>query len=240
MVLMTALSGAVQAEEGASASSSAAEAASSLSASSAAQTDAQDKTDGILGKEAEGENIAAVIVENASGQNITWVSVIDDMTDLPIEGYLAAGETFADGEKRMLYYDFKPAEDEAKRRTEAAGEGAEEVRPAYQLRINTEDGTRYDLHDFAFADMEECRIEMEDGVAYLVYTSKESGETVSTKDAEKARKEAEQAAQEQAAQQAYVEPVYQEPVYQAPVYQEPAPVIDAGGGDQCITDGLTW
>ena len=202
---------------------------------------AEEKIDKILGKKAEGEHILHVIVENASGGNIVSVSVIDDMTDLPIEEYLADGEVFADGEKRILYYDEQPAEEEAARRNAEAQEGTPEIRPAYLLRIAMEDGSGYDLHGFTFEDMKEGRIEVADGVAYMVYTSVETGEKVETKEAELAEK----ARREEEQQQAYVEPVYEQPVYQEPIYQEPvyeapAPVYDAGAGDQCIGDGLTW
>ena len=235
MAVLTVMAGPAAAEEAASSSQPA-------PAETAAQeaAPAEEKIDKILGKKAEGEGIVHVIVENASGGNIVSVSVIDDMTDLPIEEYLADGETFADGEKRILYYDKQPAEEEAARRNAAAEEGTPEIRPAYLLRIAYEDGTRYDLHGFTFEDMKEGRIEQADGVAYMVYNSVETGEKVVTKEAELAEK-----ARREEEQQAYVEPVYQEPVYQEPVYQEPvyeapAPVVDTGAGDQCIGDGLTW
>lgn len=206
-----------------------------------------------IGQKTEDETWVHVILENAAGTDIVQVSVLDDMTDLPIEMLLQEGDVFAAGEKRILYYDPKPAEEEAARRNAEAAEGTAEVTPAYTLRITDAGGQVYDLHGFTFADMKEGHIRLEEGVAYLTYISQETGQEVNTKEAElaeKARREAEQAAGQDAAYQepVYQEPVYQEPVYQEPVYQEPAnpepvyeaPVVDAGGDDQCIADGLTY
>lgn len=69
------------------------------------------------------------------------------------------------------------------------------------MRITTSDGMTYELHQLNLADIKDASICLEGDIAYLEYTSVNTGEVVSTLDAEKAYRE-QKAAEEAAAAQA--------------------------------------
>lgn len=63
------------------------------------------------------------------------------------------------------------------------------VEPRTDIQITTADGMTYDLHQLNLEDIKDATFKIENGTAYLVYTSIASGEEVNTLDAELAYQE---------------------------------------------------
>lgn len=190
-----------------------------------------------------------VSMKNLTGKNITGFSVKQTEAAEYPASMLGENDPFAVSEERTLYYN------------PGAQENQQEVSGAvYDVSLTFEDGSVLELHAFPFGDVEVCEIHLEDGVAYVTYTSTSTQEAVSTKESELYIAESAAAAetyvepsydqqgyvdysyQEPAYQEpAYQEPVYQEPVYQEPVYQEPVYTDPGmGGGDGCLQGGLVY
>lgn len=151
-----------------------------------------------IGTPAEGEGVYAIKLTNATDMQITGVEVARSDTSDFSENLLEDDDVYAVDETRMFYYDT----------TEIDGDStnAAEI-PAYTVQLTFEGDMVAQLHAFPFEEMEtgEIRFDADADVAYLVYTSVESGEEVNTKDAETLyieQEQAEQAAAEQAAAQA--------------------------------------
>lgn len=116
----------------------------------------------------------------------------------------------------------------------------------YQVQITLADGTVYELSSLGMDDIDQnAELCLEDDVVFVKYTSKASGDTVSTKEQEvaaKAQKDAE-SQEEVASEPAPVEEVQQEaPAQQsAPAASEPqqAPVeqIPEQTTEGCLTEG---
>ena len=158
--------------------------------------------------------IYQVTLENKTGQNITGLAIKDSSMNRYSDNKLTE-DTFAKDEKRILVYDATKAEAEADGKSES--DGSEDAAKAqYDIQLTFSDGEKLVLTDVPFTDMEEGQICLEDDVAFLKYTSKETGEEISTKDAELKLKEAadqkaaeaaeaKQKAEEEAAAQAAAE-----------------------------------
>ena len=151
-----------------------------------------------IGTPAEGEGVYAIKLTNATDMQITGVEVARSDTSDFSENLLEDDDVYAVDETRMFYYDT----------TEIDGDStnAAEI-PAYTVQLTFEGDMVAQLHAFPFEEMEtgEIRFDADADVAYLEYTSVESGEEVNTKDAETLyieQEQAEQAAAEQAAAQA--------------------------------------
>lgn len=78
------------------------------------------------------------------------------------------------------------------------------IEPRMDIQITTADGMTYELHQLNASDIKDAALKIENGTAYLVYTSIESGQEVNTLEAELAYQEQARAAAEAeaAAQQA--------------------------------------
>lgn len=167
-----------------------------------------------IGDPAEGDTVFAVHLINATGQSITGVSIKEDSQENFSDNLLGENDAFLEKEERILYYNTADSSEEA-------GDAADAT---YTVLLTFEEGTTAELHQFPFGDMESGQIKSEDAVAFLVYTSLESGTEISTKEDElnlieeiAAQKEAEEqqrAAEEAAAQQ------NQANNYEAPAYEE--------------------
>lgn len=130
------------------------------------------------------------------------------------------------------------------------GTGEKAINITYNVQITLADGKIFELSSMGFDDMKErgeVTLCYEEEVGYIKYTSKTSGDEVSTKEQElgvKAQKAAQEAAaaaaaaatqetpaaesqvetySEQPAEQTqtYEEPAYEEPTYEEPVSEEP-------------------
>lgn len=145
-----------------------------------------------IGTKAEGAY--EVQLTNATGQDITAVTLKSSSEENYPDTMLAEGDSFKNEEIRNLYY--KPSE-EAAQSTET--EDGKELPAEYTMKITLADNTELELHAFPFEDMKKGEIKVQDGLAYLTYTKDDS--EVSTLEAEKAvkeQKEAEAAAKAQA------------------------------------------
>ena len=133
--------------------------------------------------------------------------------------------------------------------TEGVGEKDIALNVVYQVQITLADGTVYELSSLGMDDIDQnAELCLEDDVVFVKYTSKASGDTVSTKEQEvaaKAQKDAE-SQEEVASEPAPVEEVQQEapaqPAQQsAPAASEPqqAPVeqIPEQTTEGCLTEG---
>ncbi|MEE3420832.1 MAG: hypothetical protein VZR02_07000 [Lachnospiraceae bacterium] len=143
-----------------------------------------------IGTVANTDTILTVRLVNATGKNITGLTVNNGAN------LLAEGDPFAVNEKRVLYYD--SAEDIVA----AAGNVV-----VYNMHVTFEDGTSYDLNSFPFGDTDEAEICLSDTAAYIRFTSKSQSQEISTQGTEEAivaaaAAEAEAAAKAEAEQKA--------------------------------------
>lgn len=119
---------------------------------------------------------------NATGQDITAFSVKSSGDAAYPENMLKDSDKFTVEEEREVYY---TPSDAAK--TTATADG-KEIPVEYLVQITVADGKVYELHAFPFEDMKEGELKLEEGIAYLTYSSVSTKEEVSTLDAEKAVK----------------------------------------------------
>lgn len=227
--------------------------------------DTQEEELKVIGKES--DKGFQVKLTNKTGMDILGVSVKEMEEEEYPDNFLEEEDVFQAEEERILYYDPDADQDEEEA---ADGENAEEpaeneklLTPGYDIELTFEEDKKLVLHAFPFEDLEEAEIYLEDEVAFIKYTSKESEEELSTKEAELAILDSETQQYEEPAYEepayeepsyeepayqepAYQEPVYQEPVYQEPVYQEPAVQEPAyqepvqGGEGSCLEGGLLY
>lgn len=165
-----------------------------------------------IGEEA--ENGYSVILTNLTGQDIVSVRVYDSVSDEYSDNLLLEEDAYASMEQRILFYDDK---------TEENYDGADDeklISVGYDIEITLADDSVYVLHGFPFGTIEEGSIYVEDDVAFVEY------DDYSTKDAELAIKEAENAAnnvvqpKQNTTQQQISEPT--EPSAPAPVESSPS------------------
>lgn len=181
-----------------------------------------------IGDAAEGDAVFAVHLTNATGQSITGVSIKEDSQENFSDNLLDENDAFLDQEERILYFDT----------ADSLAESSGAADTSYTILLTFEAGTTAELHQFPFGDMESGQIKFEDAVAFLVYTSLESGTEINTKEeelnlieeiaAQKAKEAEEQqrAAEEAAAQQNeannYEAPAYEEVPEQVPENDAPS------------------
>lgn len=140
-----------------------------------------------------------VLLNNRTGQGITGLKVGTDQTIGNAKNLLEGAAVYANEEQVELFYKPEASAD-------AAGSGEKALTPAYLLHFRLQDGTEHTLHAFPFGDIEEGSIRMQDGVAYLSYLSKSTGDAIETLDSEKAViDQAKEAAEKAAAEAAEAE-----------------------------------
>ena len=177
-----------------------------------------------------------VLLKNSTGQDITALTVkTSDKTEYPAS-MMKSGETLKNGKTAELYY--TPEKAAADTAAQAANTD-KLVNITYNVQVTLADGNVVELSSFGFEDIkEEAELCYEEGVGYIKYASKASGDPVTTKEQElgaKAQRDAaaqaaaaaQQVAQDAAAQQAAQDAAVQqapEPTYTEPVYTEPEPV----------------
>ncbi len=200
----------------------------------------------LIGKETQGESVRHLKITNLTGQDITGFAVTFGEA-AENENLLPGGETFANGETRVLWYDTEAAV----KALEAEAKADDPVTtPEYKVVLTLKDGTTQELHAFPMDDAEACEIRLQEDLAYLVYTSVSTKENVNTHDAEQAARDlaAEQAAAEEEAarQQAAAEEAARqqaaaaEAARQAQQQQQSQPAPADEPDDGCVDDGLTW
>lgn len=128
------------------------------------------------------KNGYSAVLTNLTGQDIVSVRIYDSVSGEYCDNLLAENDVFTSNEQRILYYEDKSLnEDEG-----AADEKLISV--GYDIEIILSDESNYVLHGFPFEAIEEGLIFVEDEVAFIEYDG------YSTKDAELAIREAEEAA----------------------------------------------
>ena len=166
----------------------------------ATETETETETEppmAVIGVEAEGENVFAVVLKNSTGKDIKVFSVKDPSLEEYPDSMLPDGEVFADGEERILYYDA----DSAVKAAAEAGEGADPEQKAvnidYRIQIVFDDDEEAELHGFPFGDADEAEICASETDVFVKYTSTATGEEVSTEALEADIREKEEAASQQ-------------------------------------------
>lgn len=206
----------------------------------------------------------AILLKNGTGQDITAITVkTSDKAEYPAS-MMKSGETLKNGKTAKFFYTPEKTGDSAK----GASDTDKLVNITYNMQVTLADGSVIELSSFGFEDIkEEAELCYEESVGYIKYTSKTSGDSVSTKeqelgakaqrDAAAAAQQTEQATADQQAQQntappemeSYAEPEYTEPVYTdpgytdpgytEPVYTEPpAEQVPEQGTEGCLGDGV--
>ena len=192
----------------------------------------------------EGEQAFKVIFENSTGQDITGITIKPSDEKKYPDNMIAAGEDpIKIDEKFQLFY--TPAD------TGENSESAEQVQTdpddpntavefesLYDIKVTFADNSDLKLYDFSFNDIEEAKLLLSDGVLYIEYTSKSTGELVNTKEAQlaekenqdkkKADKEAKKKAAEEEARQA-------EKAEKATPEEKPAQ-----NSDECLDENIDW
>ena len=137
-----------------------------------------DKDLKVLGTESDAETTFKVRLENGTGQNIIRLAVRVRSDGRDTAEYMSEEEPFQEDEKVVLYYDASEAIAEAKRDGDI---------PEYQIRFTTADGEYYVIHDFPFGEIEEAKLVLGSGFAYITYVKMPENEEVSTEEAERQR-----------------------------------------------------
>lgn len=200
-----------------------------------------------------------ILLKNSTGQDITGIAVkTSDKAEYPAN-MMKTEEVLKQGDTAELFYT-----------PEAAAESADvsstdkAVNIVYNVQITLADGNIFEISSFGFDDIkDEAELCLEDGVVFVKYVSKTSGDSVTTKEQElgmKAQKEAQEAAAAQAAQEAAAaqaaqdaaaaqnveesypvesyteEPYYNEytPQQEAPAEAAPAEEAPAQGSEDCL------
>lgn len=104
---------------------------------------------------------------NTTGKGIKVFQIKLDSAEEFGKNLLEDGDVFENDETRSLYFE-KPEE------------AAWVENPSYQVRLTFEDDTMAVLHGFPFGDMENTKICMSEGMAYLVYDSISQNASVNT------------------------------------------------------------
>ena len=151
-------------------------------------------------------NISA---KNETGQAITSVALVSPITQEATDSLEQDGDWDNDA-AAQLYIDQTVIEIATSGTVEGDNGTAEEssdivLEPRTTIQFTTADGMTYALHQLNLEDIKDATVKIEDGTAYLVYTSIATGEEVNTLEAELAYqaelKAAEEAAQKQAAEE---------------------------------------
>ena len=191
----------------------------------------------VIGTEAEGAY--DILLKNSIGQDVTGISVKTSDEEAYPANMLASDAVLKNGETAEWFYMPEEAGE-----TEGVGEKDIALNVVYQVQITLADGTVYELSSLGMDDIDQnAELCLEDDVVFVKYTSKASGDTVSTKEQEvaaKAQKDTE-TQEEVVSEPAPVEEVTQEaPVQQsAPAETQQAPVeqIPEQTTEGCLTEG---
>lgn len=183
----------------------------------------------LIGREAEGDYVYSLKLTNRTGADITAVSVKADADEAYPENMLPAGETFAAGEARMLWFDAAAAM-EAAQAANAAHPDEPELWPSFSVQLTFADGTVQELHMLPLGDADACDLFLGDGLVYVIYTSLATQQSVNTQGFEQGLLDALAAAA--------AAPAPQTP---APQYQpQPQQEQPAEQDDACVEDGLVY
>ncbi|MEE8886726.1 MAG: hypothetical protein SOI56_09265 [Eubacteriales bacterium] len=136
-----------------------------------------------LNEKAEGENVFRIFLTNRTGSTITGFAVKKASDSGETSEYsnnlITSGDTFADQQRRTLYFDTMSYLNETN--TASSTSSSEKLTyPDYDVQITLEDGTTYEIHSFPFAQAEEFSICLQDDTAYAEYVDSLDGSTVST------------------------------------------------------------
>ena len=166
----------------------------------ATETETETETEpplAVIGVEAEGENVFAVVLKNSTGKDIKGFSVKDPSLEEYPDSMLPDDEVFLDGEERILYYDADSAVKAAAEAAEGADPEQKAVNIDYRIQIIFDDDEEAELHGFPFGDAEEAEICASETDVFVKYTSTATGEEVSTEELEADIREQEEAASQQ-------------------------------------------
>lgn len=195
---------------------------------------------------------------NGTGQDIKEIQIKSDGWEEFEPNLLGATEVFAKEEMRVLYYTPKVQEnvslnsDEGNTETDTDVLEEKVMTPEYTIQFKAADDQVYTLHQFPFEDIKEgtIKIDSDSNLAYLEYESVLQKSHVSTLEAEKAIKDAEEQAklEAEAAAEAEAEAVETETYdysYESDYsydydYDYGDDYWDDGGDEGCLDDGLTF
>ena len=185
----------------------------------------------LIGDRAAGDSVYVLTLDNKTGKDIKSFTVKAETEEEYPSNMIDEKDPYVKNERRLLYYVPNKVSDVTYGDSEAV------ATVEYTIKIEFTDNKTAELHQFPFGDIDEGEIKLEGDVAYIEYVSKESGDKVSTKEAEKAAAElAAQNATEPVSEvnpeannnidaQYYEEPVYTQPAYVEPVYTQ-APYVE--------------
>jgi hypothetical protein len=145
------------------------------------------------------ENGFEVYLTNNTGKSIVELAIYDTDSDEYSDNLLDEDDEFLDGEERVLYYEDLSLGDESEEESEAeeeydSEEGSDDTAVekllsiGYDIKLVFDDESEYVLHSFPFGEISTGSILIEDDVCFVEY------DDYSTKEAELAIKEAEEAA----------------------------------------------
>lgn len=184
-------------------------------------------------------------ISNETGKEIQEILIKTSEEEDYSENLLSANDIFEIDEERILYY---------------KGDDSGDIE--YDIQIVFKDGDTVELHALSFDDFTECKICLEDEVAFLTYESVSDGTVISTKEAELAI--AEKANSSDSGDYPYTTlplpageypvttvpstqapateaPAPQQPATEAPAPQQPATEAPASNPDAgCLDDGLFY
>ena len=177
----------------------------------------------LIGDRAAGDTVYIITLDNKTGKDIKSFTVKAETEEEYPANMIDEEDPYVNNERRLLYYVPVKTSDVT------YGDDDRIASQEYTIKIEFSDKKTAELHQFPFEDMEEGVIKLEKDVAYIEYTSKLSGDKVSTKEAEKAIAESQEVTEpaseiEDNNNSYYEDPVYQEPVYTQPTYVEPTTV----------------
>lgn len=192
---------------------------------------------------AETEGAFHLLVNNTTGQDITAFAMKTGAEETYPASMMGSEDVWKNGETAEVFYLPEETED-------METEADVVFQSSYQAQVILADDSVYELTALGLEDMDgEVSLCLEDEVLYVTYTSKTSGDTVSTKEQEtaaiaqqKAMEEAEAQAESQTVQEpAQSAPAQSEPVQTAPAQQpvQSAPVeqIPEQTTEGCLTEG---
>lgn len=187
----------------------------------AAQTEQTEQTYPIIGVQAEGAY--DILLKNSLGQDITGIAIkTSDETEFPAN-MMPSDMVLKNGEIAECFYLPESSTEEAEEteETQTAGETDVLLNPTYQVQITCEGDMVYELSALGLDDIEkEVELCKEDDIVFVKYTSKASGDAVSTKEQEaaaQAQQDATQPQEETPAEQTTEQPAQQ--AEQAPAEQ---------------------
>ena len=130
----------------------------------------------VIGTEAEGAY--DILLKNSIGQDVTGISVKTSDEEAYPANMLASDAVLKNGETAEWFYMPEEAGE-----TEGVGEKDIALNVVYQVQITLADGTVYELSSLGMDDIDQnVELCLEDDVVFAKYTSKASGDAVSTKE----------------------------------------------------------